>query len=308
MSTLTFEQIKKLKLEFPFLDDIAEREFWPVMVSDQFKLQVNVQVADGEMLYAEPRFCLPPHYIGTADNKFVGHRYPSVFVIGRDNQAIRLAQWDYNHNDFFIKQVVGDGHDVKAVVLVVEYKMYHNIEDWLERRLDTYAGPFSHRDVRVTIYKAPKKGFARLVEKSRLTSNVRVTDLTGIALSSRNNAEARAVINVLEDVVKSFKKNVGPSLWKRMAGCDTKGMSADYGVTKMMAYTIAGRIMITFQRGGDQISVVGDESDFTRTGLQSMNCTVDVARAMVQDVISYWKNVKLLPEKSVQSDTDVFFG
>ena len=82
-------------------------------------------------------------------------------------------------------------------------------------------------------------------------------------------------------------------------------MSADYGTTKMLVYAIAGRIMITFQRSDDQFTVVGDESDYTRTGLQSMSCTVDIAKSMVQDVIDHWKNIKLLPEKSVQSDTDV---
>ena len=300
MSTLTSEQINKLNQEFPFLPEVVRLNPGPTQ-----HLQVKVQVADGEMLYTEPRFCLPPHYIGTADNKFVGHRSPSVYVIGRDDEVIRKAWWDYDHQDFFIKQVVGDGHDVKAVVLVVCYEMYHYIEDWLEQKLETYVGPFSHYDLQVTIFKDPKKGFARLVEKARLTSNVRIADLVSIGLSSRKNADAQAAINVLQGLIAAFEKNVAPSLWKTVNKCRTHDMSADYGTTKMLVYAIAGRIMITFQRSDDQFTVVGDESDYTRTGLQSMSCTVVIAKSMVQDVIDHWKNIKLLPEKSVQSDTDV---
>ncbi len=307
MSTLNSEQIKKLKREFPFLETLVPLA-QSIEKSDQCKVNVKVQVADGEMLYTEPHFCLPPHYIGTADNKFVGHRYPSVYVIGHNDLIVRYARWDYEHKGFFIKQVTGDGRDIKAVVLVVYYVMFRNIEDWLERKLDTYVGPFSHHDYRVTIYKAPKQGFAKLIEKARLTSNVRITDLVRIGLSSLNNLEAQAAINVLEGLVKAFKKNVAPSLWKEVNKCRTHGMSATYAATRMLVYAIAGRVMITFQRGSDQFTLVGDESDHKRTGLQSMNCTVDTAESMVKDVIDHWRNVKLLPEKSVRSDNDVFFG
>ena len=307
MSTLNSEQIKKLKREFPFLETLVPLA-QSIEKSDQCKVNVKVQVADGEMLYTKPHFCLPPHYIGTVDNKYVGHRYPHVYVIGRDDRVTRRASWNYDHMDFFIKQVVGDGRDVKAVVLVICYEMYHNIEDWLERKLDTYVGPFSHYNYRVTIYKAPKMGFVKLVENARLTSNVRITDLTSIALSSLKNLEAQATISVLNGLIAAFNKNVAPSLWKTVNKCRTHGMSAVYGTEKMLVYATAGRVMITFQRGDDQFTVVGDESDYKRTGLQSMNCTADTARSMVQDVIDHWKNVKFLPEKSVRSDTDVFFG
>lgn len=307
MSTLNFEQIKKLKREFPYLDGLVPLDL-SLEKRISCKVSVKVQVADGEMLFTKPSFCLPPHYIGTADNKFVGHRSPHVYVIGRDNKVIRRASWNYDHKDFFVKQVVGDGRDVTAVVLKVVYRMYDYIEDWYEKKLQTYVGAFSYYDYQVTIFKPPKKGFAKLVEGARLTSNVQINDLVGISLASCNNPEAKAAINVLDDLVRAFEKNVAPSLWKTVNKCRTHGMSAEYGATKMLVYAISGRVMITFQRGDDQFTIVGDESDHKRTGLQSMNCTIDQAKNMVQDVIDHWKNVMMLPEKSVQSDTDVFFG
>lgn len=299
MRTLTVKEIVKIAKEFPFLHQIIDLE----SAADDPKrlvLKVQVSVADGETLYTKPRFCLDPNWIGTDDNKYVGHLTPIAYVINQDDFAFRHLEWGYENSDSFLKELVRDGSGVKVVVLIMKYKWWHNIEDWFEKGLETYVGEYSHREYEIYIFKQPNQGMSKLIEESNLAKNVRITDLLSVSMAGhRQQNEASVAVKELTDLVDRFERTIGAELWQVVNECVESGMSGVFGKTELRTFTTAGRIMLSFWRGPEQITFVGDESDYTRTGLQSMNCTVDTAKRLVQDVIDNWQKVKLQPNENI---------
>lgn len=297
MRTLTVKEVFKFYKEFPFMETILDRE--SAEDTEHFRLKIQVSVADAECLYTIPRFCLPPHWIGTGDGKYVGRVRPIAYAFNSMGKLVNSIVWNYDHLDHFFKEVI-KGKDIKTVVLVKNYILWHEVEDWLEKGLDTYVGAYSHQEYHTFIFKMPKQGFSKLVDGSDLTKNVPINDLLSIGMAGYHKQnEAAVAINALEELVDKFERNVGVSLWERANKCKSSGMSGIFGKTELRTFATAGRIMLSFWLGKNQITFVGDESDYTRTGLQSMNCSVDMAKFIVQEVVDNWQPSKLKPNKKI---------
>jgi len=301
MRTLTVKEIAKYYKEFPFLETVLDRES-VIEQPKRFQLKVHVSVADAESLYTIPQFCLPPHWIGTGDGKYVGRVRPIAYAFNSKGELVNSLEWNYDHLDHFLKEVIA-GKDIKTVVLVRKYMWWHEIEDYFKKGLDTNVGAYSHREYETFIFKEPKQGFAKLIEESDLTRNVPINDLLSISMAGyRKQNEATVATKALEALVDKFEKSIGVSLWKQINKCKHSGMSGVFGKTELRTFATAGRIMFSFWSGKDQITFVGDESDYTRTGLQSMNCSVDMAKFIVQQVIDNWEASKL------QTNDKISFG
>lgn len=291
MRTLTVREIAKFYREFPFMKAVLDRE--SAQDRRYFKLKVQVSVADAESLYIIPRFCLPPHWIGTGNGKYVGHVQPVACAFNGRGELVNSIEWNYDHLDHFLKEVIVY-KDIKAVVLVRKYILWHEVEDWIEKGLDTYVGAFSHHEYEIFIFKEPKQGFGQLIAESDLAKNVPINDLLSLSMAGyRKQNEAAVATKALEALIKMFEKTIGVSLWEQINKCKHSGMSGVFGKTELQTFATAGRIMFSFWSGKNQITFVGDESNYTRTGLQSMNCSVDVAKFMVQQVIDNWEASKL---------------
>lgn len=299
MRTLTAHEIEKFTRQFPFLGDVVDLESI-TRAPKYFVLKAQVSVADGETLFTIPKFCHAPHWIGSQDDKYVGRVYPVAYAIDREGRIWRTLKWDYDIPCSFIKEVIGEGQEVKTVVLVRKYLWWHNVKDWLKKGYSTCVGGWSHHEYQVYICKQPKQGFFQLVQESNLAKNVRITDLISVSLAyAHDNREASAAIIELNQLLSRFVEKVGPELWQWVGQFESRGMSGMFGSTMLMAYTIAGRIMISFWCGTEQITFVGDDQRPDRTGLQSMCCTVETAKRIIQDVIDNWQKDNLQPDKEV---------
>ena len=297
MRTLTGKAITKFYKEFPFMETVLDSE--SAQDPEDFKLKVQVSVANPECLYIIPRFCLPPHWIGNSDEKYVGRYYPTAYAFDSNNREVNRLRWNYDHRDHFFKEVI-TGQDTETIVLVMKYLWSHYVKDWMEKGLSTYVGKFSHSEYEIFIYKKPTQGFVKLVEESDLTKNVPIRDLLSICLAGdRGQKEAKATMEALEALVDRFEKGIGVSLWKRINRSRSRGMSGVFGKTELKTFTTAGRIMLSNWSGIEQITFVGDESDYTRTGLQSINCSVNKARFIIEQVITNWDPSKLLADDQV---------
>jgi len=291
MRTLKAKEIAKYYREFPFLEAILDQE--SARMVKQFRLSVLVSVADAESLFIIPRFCLPPHWIGSQDGKYVGRVQPIVYAFDDANKVVKSMAWGYNRKDSFLKEVI-TGASVKTVALVRKYTWFLEVKDWLARGLDTYVGAFSHHEYQTIIFKKPQQGFSKLIQESDLTKNVPINDLLAIGMAGyRQENEATRAMKELESLVDKFERSIAPRVWAKVNKCKRAGMSGVFGKTELRTFATAGRIMFSFWSGKDQITFVGDESDYTRTGLQSMNCTVDMAKFIVQQVIDNWEASKL---------------
>jgi hypothetical protein len=297
MRTLTGKAIEKFYKEFPFMETIIDRE--SAEDTEHFKIKLQVSVADAESLYTIPKFCLPPHWIGTHNGKYVGRVRPLAYAFDSGGRLLETLEWNYDHPSHFLKDVVTN-ESTDVVVLARKYSWWHEIEDWFEQGLDTYVGKYSHREYQIFVFKKTEQGFAKLIEESDLTKNVPINDLISISLAGhRAENEATRAIEVLEALVDEFENSIGIDLWKQVNECSRSGMSGTFGKTELRTFASAGRIMLSFWVGKNQITFVGDESDYTRTGLQSMNCSVDMAKLIVQEVIDNWPTSKLEPDNQV---------
>jgi hypothetical protein len=291
MRTLTVKEIAKYYREFPFMETVLDRE--AAQDPKHFRLKVQVSVADAKSLFIIPRYCLHPNWIGNDDGKYIGHVHPVAYAFNSKNERINSLVWNCDYRDHFLKEVI-KGKDIRTVVLVRIYDWWHEIEDWFKKGHDTYVGAYSHHEWQIFIFKEPKQGFGQLIVESDLTKNVPINDLLSISMAGcRKQNEATVAIKALEALVDKFEKSIGFSLWKRVSECKHSGMSGIFGRTELRTFVTAGRIMLSFWSGKDQITFVGVESDYTRTGLQSMNCTVDMAKFIVQQVIDNWEASKL---------------
>lgn len=279
------------------METIIDRE----SVEDTYysPMQMKVQVADAECLYTIPRFYLPPHWIGTHDGKYIGRVRPLAYAFDSDGRLLETLEWNYDQPNHFLKDVVTN-ESTDVIVLAKKYTWWYEIEDWFEQGLNTYVGKYSHREHQIFIFKKPEQGFAELIEKSDLTKNVPINDLIGISLTShRAENEATRTIEVLKTLVDEFEHSIGVELWKQVNECSRSSMSGTFSKTELQTFASAGQIMLSFWVGKNQITFVGDESDYTRTRLQSMNCSVDMAKFIVREVIDNWLTSKLEPDNKV---------
>jgi hypothetical protein len=83
-------------------------------------------------------------------------------------------------------------------------------------------------------------------------------------------------------------------------------MSGVFGGTKLASYVIAGRVMLTFSNGDDNVSfVAADDDGDPQMGLQSINATLPSARAMVEEVIREWESSTLPENERYKADAEV---
>jgi len=296
LSTLSNKQIGRLSVEFPFLRKVVNTDPGTCQIST-----VKVEVADSTTLFIKPSFSLPPHYICSRDNKYVGHVYPHAYSINEDGEILNRISWNYETPDSFVKDLLVSltPKPVKKLVVVMAYVWWNYIEKYYEQGLDTYVGEFSHYEYQVYIYKEPKQGFKQLKSESDLASNVRIDDLLSISMAARLNTDAKKATDEIDKIKAEFKNRIGQSMWKHINASKSSGMKGHFGNTELLTFCSAGRVMLTFNRGKDNFTLIGDESDWKRTGVQSMHCTVLEAKEMVSEVIESWSPSKLLDDKKV---------
>lgn len=80
-----------------------------------------------------------------------------------------------------------------------------------------------------------------------------------------------------------------------------RGQSGVFGRTRLLVLASAGRVVFTFCRGTDQVSVVADESDELgwRSGLNALTTPYRECVDMIEDVVEHWSIDGLKPDNDV---------
>lgn len=305
MSTLSKKKVETFSKEFPFLNEVLPIEYF---LKGTGKLKVlfggiNVEVADPGLLFQIPRANRHDDSICSHDNKYIGSSTVKAYSIDSDNKVIDVWEWDFKGQAAFLGDLITKSvRPVKALVLIKRYKWNRHIADAFELGLNSPVGDFSHYEYWVNIIKEPKIGFEKMLAQSNLSSNVRIDDLLSLYLYSDVNLVAKNATKEVEKARDVFVDRLGNKVWKKISSTEQSGLSGQFGKTEMLAFCTAGRIMLTLKSGGDNFTLVGDEKEWKRTGTQSMHCTVDKAKEMVNEVVENWSESKL-----TKSD-DIFFG
>lgn len=95
-----------------------------------------------------------------------------------------------------------------------------------------------------------------------------------------------------------------PTLMPLMRDTKHRGMSAHLGDVQVLAYSMAGRVMVTFRRGEDSITFIGADGYLTgpEPGWQGIEGKIRACREIVADAMRRWDIQKF------KADDDVGVG
>ena len=264
---------------------------------------IDVEVADPGLLFQIPRANRHDYSICSHDNRYIGSSSARAYSIDFDKKVVGEWEWDFKGQAAFLGDLITKSvRPVKALVLIKKYKWNNYISDSFELGLSSPVGDFSHYEYWVNIFKEPKIGFEKMLAQSNLSSNVRIDDLLSLYLYSDDNLVAKNASQEVEKARNLFVECLGNKVWRKIKSTKYSSLSGQFGKTELLTFCTAGRVMLTFRSEKDNFTLVGDESDWKRTGTQSMHCTVDKAKEMVGEVVENWSENKL-----TKSD-DIFFG
>jgi hypothetical protein len=110
----------------------------------------------------------------------------------------------------------------------------------------------------------------------------------------------------INDAVERFSKGgwvAGkeyPSRWRMLAALldvsNARYQTARIGDIEVNAGTLAGRVMVTFQKGDTQVTVIGAEGEPQGgVGLQSIEASADEAVDILDAVIAGWNSANFKP-------------
>lgn len=300
MRTLSKSKIRSLQKEFLFLSEILPLDSF-LTGTEKLKTMfggINVEVADPGLLFQIPRAHRHDYSICSYDNKYIGSSTVKAYSIDSDNKVIDVWEWDADGQAAFLGILIPKPErPVKALVLVKRYRWNHYIADAYKLGLSSQVGDFSHFEYWATIIKEPAIGFDKMLAQSDLSSNVRIEDLLSLYLYSDSNPVAKKAVLEVESARDAFVEGIGQKVWTKIGSSKHSGLGGKFGKVELLTFCTSGRVMITFRSEKDNFTLVGDESDWKRTGTQTMHCTVDKAKEMVNEVVANWS-----PSKLTESD------
>jgi hypothetical protein len=214
----------------------------------------------------------------------------------RVRDLFRLAAMNHAESECDLRRLTKDNYEptpapqINYIVRVNVVCWYKEIKDYYKQGLESSLGEFVDREIHFTVYRAPTKGFGRLLNESDPALNIRLNINDIMTAMSRQDDTYNEALKQIDEFKDRFIAEVYTrGLQTAIIDCDKRGMSGVYGETKIMTYVMAGSIMLTFTRGDDDVTFIGaDDKKDTRLGLQSINATLPAAREMVEQVIREW--------------------
>lgn len=99
----------------------------------------------------------------------------------------------------------------------------------------------------------------------------------------------RMLLDELGPIVKDFEREVYTRGLSRVIDAEpTRGMGGELAGVTILTFVMAGRVLVTLTRDGEQVSVMAAEGeDPPRMGLHTTT-DVEAARSMLRAVIDAW--------------------
>lgn len=93
-------------------------------------------------------------------------------------------------------------------------------------------------------------------------------------------------------------------IFNQVNACNTRHMLAMFGETLLTSYVLAGRMMLTFERGDNKhITCVTADNDKSRLGLHACTMTVEMLKDVIVDVLG--SEVYMQPDEGMQKATEI---
>jgi hypothetical protein len=119
----------------------------------------------------------------------------------------------------------------------------------------------------------------------------------------------RMLLDELGPTVKDFEREVYMRGLSRAIDAEpTRGMCGELAGVTILTYVMAGRVLVTLWRGGEQVSVMAAEGeDPPRMGLHTTT-DVEAARSMLRAVIAGWPQDGAAQDRVLSANTRVGIG
>jgi hypothetical protein len=251
-------------------------------------------------------------WIGDPEDSSVrGASYEFYRPVNREGQLGSVHDWQ-KYKDHYVRNLFSErcydwcgtgvvgGEDpfevVDSVVWVTE-------DRWLPADAGDRARPV-RINLRITIYKEPKKGWRELYRRADPLVNVKMNGWRLITGPNLRDSFREVVYDRLGKLGQEFQEKVWETgLGKVVNDSRMKGMSGQYGTVKILTYIIAGRMTIQFERGDTMFNLAGlDNVDDPRLSFGAIYGTVPQAEKLVRDAIKFWESADEKTRQNVHRD------
>lgn len=282
-------KLKKMEKEFPFLKSLLDENFGAFLKNKNTNLNVNIQRMDPTLLFyaGDHLDGMQSRYIG---EKKYGSLFASFFFLDESGKII-LRHYGLCKPLLLGKIIEMDF--MSRTKFIIKTK----VETWYEEEFDENGHlvkcfkHFSHRDIKITIYKEPKNGsiesFLRdpnMIYKVHLTNKL-IMELcyVGKQFFDQIDAEKDILISLFKPF---FEKHLQAAMYPERA------FNSQIGNIKFLSLSMAGRLLITLDTPNAQISYIAldEETGDSHMGIQSIDGTLVEVKKITETFITECKN------------------
>lgn len=102
--------------------------------------------------------------------------------------------------------------------------------------------------------------------------------------------------------------NLWNEIYAELDSFDERRIGAMFGGVKFLTFTMAGRVMITFQKDERSVTILAADDPEYRGGLHGIDCSVDEAVEMIEAVINNYERGGLKPDDKIGMKTMIQVG
>lgn len=326
MSQQSKRRVAQLLRQYPFLQDINHQaDLLARLYECELGTIIKVKRGDANLMFRQASDVLGTDgcfIVKHGEDSTHGTRFEYYRPVNREGELGKPRNWRGEDKEHYVRDLFRHpcydwsdatlgGQDpfdtIRDIVWVIEEAWYpESVEP------DEIASAKAiHKNLWITIYKEPKKGWRELYQNADPMTNV---DLYGWRLLDGPNIRdsfREVIYDRLNRLGLEFQQKVwSTGFGKIVDDSRARGMSGQYGDVKVLTYIIAGRLRVQFERGGTMFNLGGlDEVDDPRLGFGSIEAKLPQAEKMVRDVVKFWENADEATRQSVhQDDPNVGLG
>lgn len=295
--------------QFPFVSTILNL---PVTLLNQSTgdtiqdLTIKVEKADGDLMFRKAdniglvdNGCL----IGTrgSEDGLVGKNAEYFYAVDEDGVVLNSVDWPQGRNEetgyptyasvVFWKTKVGNSHYQDAIFDKTEHLVWVSVTSWHKSTGDheDLFGEFSHRNVKVTIYRKPECGYYKLREESNVYDNLFLNTHTLTRGALEKDHDIVSINGALWELTQFFKDFVyNEGMREILDSGEYRGASGQFGPNKVLAAEMCGyrRFMLE-----NNICWVSLQVRPGSSNMYTLGCggTLPQIRQIIREVVAFWQ-------------------
>ncbi len=308
MDKMKPEKIDQFYNQYPALREVLEKR--PLLDSDPTvptNIYIRVERMDGNLLFFNGQGITGQgHYLCRINDAETlnGTRLERVYIVENKQKIVARKLWGPKG----IGRVKDLFSEYEIQVDQVAYAIKDVTHEWYEA-VEEDPCPFGELKVRekeITIYRLPKIGLSKLLQRARVDQHVALSTQRFMRAMLNKEPEFLEVSKKIDEMIEAFVIHVyNCGLRSRIDRSQSAGMSGQFGSVTIRSFVSGGRVMLTLERGKDQITFIVAEDGEPRMGLQSIEATFPSAKSIVDAVIAEFADELSMAYDNLKDDESV---